>query len=106
MGIVSYMLFYLFLGMYNFGIDKLPYALIGVLFWALIWEYVENFILAKTKLKIGSRKDSLQNSLTDVLFTGIGGIIALTTPIGFWGFLFLAFSLMIIYNQVAIHVMG
>ena len=42
----------------------------------LVWEFFENFYLFRKGLKFGKRKDSLANSLTDILFVELGAIIA------------------------------
>ena len=41
----------------------------------LIWEFIENFYLYKRGFKFEDRIDSFENSLTDVLFVNIGGIV-------------------------------
>lgn len=106
MGIISYLVLYLFLRPIFPLIDTKYISLISVLFWAIIWEYVENFILIRTRFKIGNRRDSLENSLTDIVFTGLGGIIALASGEFVW-IVLVAFLLMIIYNWVYYkHVMG
>ena len=120
MGIVSYIVFFLFLSLFfdDFNtayiflspffksIDVKYISIISVLFWAVIWEYVENFILAKTRLKFGKRQDSLENSLTDVVFTGIGGILGLAAGPYVW-YAMIGFICMTLYNWVFYkHAMG
>lgn len=106
MGIVSYIVFFLFLRPFFLLVDTMYVSLISVLFWAIIWEYVENFILIKTRIKFGSRQDSLENSLTDVVFTGLGGIIAFYSREYVW-IVLVVFLLMILYNWAYYkHAMG
>ena len=106
MGIVSYIVFFLFLSLFFDDFNTAYISLITVLFWAVTWEYVENFILAKTRLKFGKRQDSLENSLTDVVFTGIGGILGLAAGPYVW-LAMIGFICMTLYNWVFYkHVMG
>ena len=106
MGIVSYIVFYLFLASFFKRVDTIYLSLISVLIWAIMWEYVENFILLHTRFKTNNRRDSLQNSLTDVVFTGLGGILALTAGADVW-FLLIGFICTSLYNWVFYnHVMG
>ena len=106
MGIVSYIVFFLFLSLFFDDFNTAYISLITVLFWAVTWEYVENFILAKTRLKFGKRQDSLENSLTDVVFTGIGGILGLAAGPYVW-YAMIGFICMTLYNWVFYkHAMG
>jgi hypothetical protein len=52
-------------------------AVSGSLYLAILWEIIENFILTGVGLKFEKRKDSLQNSLTDIILTHIGGMVAI-----------------------------
>ena len=65
-------------------------------------------------LKTNKRRDSLQNSLTDVMFTGLGGVLALTATLNtihtggseIW-FLLIGLICTTLYNWVFYnHVMG
>ena len=99
MGLITYVVLNI-LGVSNWC------SLVGAIFWGIIWEYFENFILARIGLKFEKRKDSLENSLTDVVFTIIGGYIAFFSGIFVWYFL-IGFIIMVLYNWVYYkHVMG
>ena len=75
-GLISYYLLYFIMMLIGLPIDFISgMGLAYVMNISLVWEFFENFILSKTKLKKNSRKDSLQNSLMDLVFTEIGGII-------------------------------
>jgi len=75
-GLISYYLSYFIMMLIGLPIDFISgMGLAYVMNISLVWEFFENFILSKTKLKKNSRKDSLQNSLMDLVFTEIGGII-------------------------------
>ena len=64
-----------------FSYESKYISLIIVLIWGVLWEYIENFMLSKTRLKINKTKDSLRNSLTDIVANGIGGIVTFFSPI-------------------------
>ena len=51
MGIISYGVFWAFLSTFLITPHLEYVSIISVLFWAVIWEYVENFMLLKTKTK-------------------------------------------------------
>lgn len=51
------------------------FALMGSLYVAIIWEIIENYVIDKTRLKHMQKKDSLINSLTDIIFTHAGSIL-------------------------------
>ena len=63
---------------------------ISVLFFcALFWEIIENSIFVKKNIKFGYRRDSLINSIMDIIFFVFGGILALLIfLLGFYVFLF------------------
>jgi len=69
--LVISMIIYLFWGKIAFiGVSITITINIG-----LIWEFIENFYLYKRGFKFEDRIDSFENSLTDVLFVNIGGIV-------------------------------
>jgi len=74
-GYIAYLVVYLFtiifLGKNHAGFSMTITINIG-----LIWEFIENFYLHKRGYKYDNRRDSFANSLTDVLFVNIGGIVA------------------------------
>lgn len=80
------------------------FSLLGAIFFGIIWEYFENFILAKTKLKINKMKDSLENSLTDIVFTIIGGYIGLF--FGIYAMIVVIAFMIIIFYELIKRVMG
>ena len=43
---------------------------------ALIWEFIENFSQSGLSIKFSKERDSLINSLSDIVFTSLGGILA------------------------------
>jgi len=51
------------------------YSLVATIIIGLGWELIENTFLVKTKLKYEHRTDTIQNSLFDIIFVFIGGII-------------------------------
>jgi len=53
--------------------DRYYCAFIVVIVLALAWEFIENFMLMIIK---PNGQDSLRNSLTDIVFNLIGGILA------------------------------
>ena len=79
-GIVAYLCLFPFFEMI-FPSEYRSITLISVLFLAILWEYFENFLLIKTRFKFNKKMDSLKNSLTDIVATGIGGVITLVEPV-------------------------
>ena len=76
MGYITFLGFYgtfsLFLGIpLNF------FYLLGNIFVGILWESVENFILYELKFKFAHRRDSIINSLMDIIFFLFGGIFAM-----------------------------
>ena len=63
---------------------------------SIIWELIENFWLYKLNIKFAHRRDSLINSITDVIFFVLGGIIALLI-IFFYFDLFLIITIVLFY---------
>ena len=59
-----------------FGYSLILFCLCCNLFVGIVWELFENVVLFKINLKFARRRDSLINSLSDVLFFTIGGLIA------------------------------
>lgn len=55
-------------------INPIEYALVSTQCIAVMWEIFENNILIKTKYKFGKCKDSLENSLFDIIFVFLGGV--------------------------------
>lgn len=108
MGIISYMVFYSFLDTFFPALiinDVKWISVISVLIWGLLWEFIENFALINTRLKVNKIEDSLRNSLTDVVATGVGGFI----PFGdiFTGVIILiSLSAIGLYNWVKKSAMG
>ncbi|KKL50660.1 hypothetical protein LCGC14_2303260, partial [marine sediment metagenome] len=51
-------------------------SIIIVSYFALGWEFLENFTKFTAFLKFSKKRDSLINSLSDILFTSIGGVLA------------------------------
>jgi len=80
--VVCGMLVFLLSNLFTISMGWIPaeglwLSLISVIFWGILWEFVENFLLSKTRLKVGRRKDSLRNSLTDIVCNFIGGSIVM-----------------------------
>ena len=75
-GYISFLVYaMIFFLMFN---DYIPiFALLYAVETGILWELLENYVLDKTYLKFNNRKDSLQNSFTDVLFDVVGGLIGL-----------------------------
>jgi hypothetical protein len=57
-------------------IEKRLYSLIVTILIGILWEILENTYLAKTKYKFDERKDSVENSLFDILFVFGGGVLS------------------------------
>jgi len=51
------------------------YLTIFTLIFAVLWELFENICLVKTRFKFDKRKDSVENSLFDIVFVFFGAII-------------------------------
>lgn len=56
-------------------IETRLYSIIAVLLVALLWELVENIMLSNTRFKFNCSKDSVENSLFDIVFCFIGGVL-------------------------------
>ncbi|MFW9876711.1 MAG: hypothetical protein ACFFG0_26755 [Candidatus Thorarchaeota archaeon] len=76
MGYITFLGFYGTISLF-FGISLNFFYLLGNIFIGIIWEAVENFILYKLKFKFAQRRDSIINSLMDIIFFLFGGIIAM-----------------------------
>jgi len=76
MGYITFLGFYGTFSLF-FGIPLNFFYLLGNIFVAIIWESVENFILYELKFKFAHRRDSIINSLMDIFFFFIGGIMAM-----------------------------
>ncbi|MFW9987866.1 MAG: hypothetical protein ACFFC3_04360 [Candidatus Odinarchaeota archaeon] len=76
-GIAAFSLFSLIITIWEIFIEEATmswyYILIFVLIVAVCWELIENTILWKLNLKYENRKDSLINSLFDIIFVIFGG---------------------------------
>lgn len=64
--------------------NSFEYALTSTIIIAIIWELFENNVLVNTRFKFNRCKDSLNNSLMDVIFCFFGGLAGLI--ISFNGF--------------------
>jgi len=77
MGYITFLGFYGTFSLF-FGTPLNFFYLLGNIFVAIIWESVENLILYELKFKFAHRRDSVINSLMDIFFFFIGGIIAMS----------------------------
>lgn len=97
MGVICYVIIFSFFGMV--GVSNWI-SLVGTILFGVVWEYIENFIISKTILKHQKRKDSLENSLTDVVFTAIGGFIGFIFGLEVSIIFIVLFTIMVLYNLV------
>lgn len=77
MGYITFLGFYGTFSLF-FGIPLNFFYLLGNIFVAIIWESVENLILYELKFKFAHRRDSIINSLMDIIFFLFGGIFAMS----------------------------
>lgn len=89
-GYISYTLFYLFFSIINYQ-EVFFISLFITQSLGLLWEFLENFFFQNRKFM--KKKDSLLNSLFDILFVTIGGIIS---------FLFCTLSFYIIISIILV----
>jgi hypothetical protein len=59
------------------GTNNPPFSLILLLGFSIIWELFENFILIQFGIKFASKKDSVLNSVMDVIFFIGGGMVVM-----------------------------
>lgn len=76
MGYITFLGFYGTFSLF-FGIPLNFFYLLGNIFVGILWESVENFILYEVKFKFAHRRDSIINSLMDIIFFLFGGIFAM-----------------------------
>lgn len=72
LGYISYLISYLITYIFNVP-NPIEYALISTIIVGILWELIENGELTKLK-NFKPVKDSLENSLFDILFCFTGGI--------------------------------
>lgn len=78
LGFVVFGLSFLFLR-FSLGVVFLISKIISIIvvsYTALGWEFLENFTTIGEKLKFSKKRDALINSLSDILFTSFGSILA------------------------------
>ncbi len=68
--LIVYLLFWLLFRYFDPGLFITITINIGI-----FWEFFENFYLYNIGFKFDNRRDSFANSLTDILFVNIGGIV-------------------------------
>ncbi|TXT64745.1 MAG: membrane protein of unknown function [Promethearchaeota archaeon] len=59
------------------GTSNTPISLILLISFSIIWELFENFVLLQFGIKFASRKDSVLNSVMDVIFFFGGGMVVM-----------------------------
>lgn len=73
MGMLAFFISYVVIMMCGFQIEyALSYGVVCCLFTGIIFEMFENTLFKQIKFE--KRKDSVENSLSDIILVGIGGI--------------------------------
>lgn len=73
MGYITYIVSIWIWSLLPFEFDIYEISLVSTLMVGIIWEILENYLLVDTPLKFEKRRDSLGNSLMDIIFVFIGG---------------------------------
>ncbi|NHJ26156.1 MAG: DUF2585 family protein, partial [Candidatus Lokiarchaeota archaeon] len=77
--LIGYLLFIVLNAIYFVFFENYQFFLciISDFLCALIWELIENTLFYRKNIKFGYRRDSTLNSLSDISFLVIGGLLAL-----------------------------
>lgn len=74
---------------------------ISVVFYVgLIWEFIENFSKSGISMKFSKERDSLMNSLSDIAFTSLGGVLAFFLLIWYFPVFIFLIILMIVGRYI------
>ena len=76
MGYITWIISFIIIWFTPYG-DIQCLSMVSTIMVGIVWEYIENFLLRnKTSIKFEGRKDSLENSLTDIIAVVGGGSLA------------------------------
>ena len=77
--LIGYLFFLIFNAIFLFIFEDYQYILsmICVIVCASFWELIENTLFYRKNIKFGYRRDSILNSLADIIFFMSGGLLAL-----------------------------